>query len=105
VGVQEVTWDKGGSELADYYTFLCARGNTNHHLGTGFFFFFFFFLYIRKSDQSRGYNFLVMGCWHNSVLNVPASTEDKCDDIKESFYAKVEHMYDQFPKYRITILL
>jgi hypothetical protein len=34
--VQEVRWDKGGTEPADYYTFLYGIGNADHHLGTVF---------------------------------------------------------------------
>jgi hypothetical protein len=37
VGVQEVRWDKGGTEPADYYTFLYTDGNADHDLGTGYF--------------------------------------------------------------------
>jgi hypothetical protein len=37
VGVQEVRWDKGGTEPADDFTFLYRNGNADHHLGTGFF--------------------------------------------------------------------
>jgi hypothetical protein len=36
VGVQEVRWDKGGTEPADDYAFYCGSGNENHELGTGF---------------------------------------------------------------------
>jgi hypothetical protein len=37
VGVQEVRWEKGGTERAEDYTFLYGQGNGDHRLGTGFF--------------------------------------------------------------------
>jgi hypothetical protein len=36
LGVQEVRWDRGGTEPAGEYTFLCVKGNENHELGTFF---------------------------------------------------------------------
>jgi hypothetical protein len=36
-GVQEVRWDRGGTEPAGEYTFFYLNVNENHELGTGFF--------------------------------------------------------------------
>jgi hypothetical protein len=38
-------------------------------------------------------------------LNIYAPTEDKDDDIKDSFYEELEQVFDQFPKYHMKILL
>jgi hypothetical protein len=49
---------------------------------------------------------VVRGCWcHIIVLNVHAPTEDKTDDVKDSFYEEVEHVFDKFPKYHMKVLL
>jgi hypothetical protein len=32
-------------------------------------------------------------------------TEDKDDDIKDSFYEQLEQIFDQFPRYHMKILL
>jgi hypothetical protein len=46
------------------------------------------------------------GCWCDIiVLNVHAPTEDKDDDIKDRFYEELEQVFDQFPRYHMTILL
>jgi hypothetical protein len=37
VGVQEVRWEKGGTERAEDYTFFYGQGNGDHQLGTDFF--------------------------------------------------------------------
>jgi hypothetical protein len=39
------------------------------------------------------------GRWcHIIILNVHAPTEDKIDDVKGSFYEKLECEFDKFPK-------
>jgi hypothetical protein len=38
------------------------------------------------------------------VLNVHAPTDDKTDDVKDSFYEKLERAFDKFPKYHMKIL-
>jgi hypothetical protein len=42
---------------------------------------------------------------HIIVLNVHAPTEDKTDDVKDSFCEELEHVFDKFPKYHMKILL
>jgi hypothetical protein len=39
------------------------------------------------------------------ILNVHAPTEDKTDDVKDSFYKELERAFDNFPKYHMKILL
>jgi hypothetical protein len=39
------------------------------------------------------------------VLNVHAPTEDKIDDVKDSFYEELERVVDKFTKYCLKILL
>jgi len=36
---------------------------------------------------------------------VHATTEDKSDDMKDGFYKELEHVFDQFLKYHMKILL
>jgi hypothetical protein len=38
-------------------------------------------------------------------VNVYAPTEDKDDDIKDSFYKELEQVFDQFPRCHMKILL
>jgi hypothetical protein len=56
VGVQEVRWEKGGTERAEDYTFFYGQGNGDLQLGTCL-------SYIRKSYQRSGeWSLLVIGC-------------------------------------------
>jgi hypothetical protein len=49
---------------------------------------------------------MLRGRWCNIVLlNIHASTEDKIDYVKGSFYGILERVFDKFPKYHMTILL
>jgi hypothetical protein len=37
------------------------------------------------------------------VLNVHAPTEDKTDDMKNSLYEELEHVFDKLPKYKNSV--
>jgi hypothetical protein len=48
---------------------------------------------------------ILRGRWcHIIVLNIHAPTEDKIDDIKNSFYKELERVFDKFSKYHMKIL-
>jgi exonuclease III len=49
---------------------------------------------------------ILRGRWcHIIVLNVHAPTQDKTDDVKDSFYEELERVFHKFPKYHMKILL
>ena len=49
---------------------------------------------------------VLRGRWFNIiVLNVPASSEEKSGDSKDSFYEELEQVFYHFPNYRMKILL
>jgi exonuclease III len=108
LGVQEVRWDKGGTDLAGEYTFFYRKGNENHELGTSF------FVHERIISAIKGVEFvsdrimyiILRGRWcHIFVLNVHAPTEDKTDDVKDNFKEELERVFDKFPKYHLKMLL
>jgi hypothetical protein len=49
---------------------------------------------------------ILRGRWCNIVvLNVHTPCEDKGDGVKDSFYEELGHVFDQFPRYDISIFL
>jgi exonuclease III len=49
---------------------------------------------------------ILRGRWcHIIVLNVHAPTEDKTDDVKDSFYGELKRVFEKFLKYHTKILL
>jgi hypothetical protein len=57
-------------------------------------------------DSARMSYIILRGRWcHIIVLNVHAPTEDKTDDVKDSFYEEFERVFAKFPKHHMKILL
>jgi hypothetical protein len=98
---------RGGSQPAHDYTFLYGNGSANHHLGTGFFIHKGIISAVKRVEfiSDRMSYITLRGRWCDIFLNVHASTEDKSDDTKDSFYEELERVLDQFPKYCKEILL
>jgi phage terminase large subunit-like protein len=48
---------------------------------------------------------ILKGPWCNIiVLNLLAPTEDKIDDMKDSFYEELEHLFNKVCKYHIKFV-
>jgi hypothetical protein len=108
VGVQEVRWEKGGTERAEDCTFLYGQGNGDHQLGTGFFIHKTMVSAVRRLEFiSDKMSFIILrACRCNIiVLNVHAPCKDKGDDVKDSFCEELGHVFDQFARYSMKILL
>jgi hypothetical protein len=107
VGIQEVRLDRRGIEPAGEYTFFYGNGNENHELVQ-------FFVHKRIISAVKRVEFisdrmsyiLLRGRWCDIiVLNVPAPTRGKIDNVKDRFYEELEQVFNKFPKYHMKILL
>jgi hypothetical protein len=92
VGVQEVRWDKGGTERAEDYTFFYGVRNEDHQLGTGFFVHKRIISAVRRVEfvSDRMSYTILRGRWCNIiVVNVHTPCEDMSNDIKDRFYEEL----------------
>jgi hypothetical protein len=49
---------------------------------------------------------ILRGRWYNIiVVSVHTPCDDKSDDIKDNFYEELGHVFNQFPRYDMKILL
>ena len=103
VGVQEVRWEGSGTLESGNYTSYYGEGKANHQLGTGV------FVHRRIRSAVKKVEFIsdrvscvtLKGRWYDIlVLNAHAPSEDKDDDIKDSFYEEIERLFDQLPMYQ-----
>jgi exonuclease III len=108
VGVQEVRWESGRTEPAGEYTFFFGRAYENHELGTGSYVHKRIISAVKRIEfaSDRMSYIILRGRWcHIIVLNIHAPTDDKTDDVKDSFYEEKENVFDKFLKYHMKILL
>jgi hypothetical protein len=99
VGVQEVRWEGGGTRPAGEYTFLYGKANENRELGTGSFVHRRIMSAVKRVEfvSDRTSYIMLRGHWcHIIVLNIHVLTEDKTDDVKDSFYGGLEPVFEKF---------
>jgi hypothetical protein len=86
--------------------FFLWKGNDNPELSTGFIVHKTIISAVKRVEfvSDRMSCIILRGRWFHIVLNVHAPTEDKIDDVKDSFHEELEHKFDKFPKYHMKVL-
>jgi hypothetical protein len=98
VGVQEVRWDRGGTEPAGVYTFFYRKGNENYELHTAFIVHKIFISAVKKVQfvSDRMSYITQKGRWCYIVLNVHALTGDKINNMMKRFYQELASVLNKF---------
>jgi len=91
MGVQKVSWDKGGTVREGHYDFFYKKENYNHQLVTGFFVHSRIESAVKRVEfVSDSLSYIVLrGRWRNIILvNVHAPNEEKSEDSKDSSFMR-----------------
>jgi hypothetical protein len=108
LGVQEVRCEGSSAKPPGEYTFFYRKGNQNYELGTGFLLHKGIILVVKRVelDSDKMSYIILSGNWCLIiVLNVHTQTEDKTDNVKDSFNEELKSVCDKFLKYHTKILL
>jgi hypothetical protein len=100
---------RAGSQIGGQWHRTCGRiqiffyrkRNDKHELGTGSFVHKRIISAIKMAEfvTDRMSYIILRICWcHIIVLNVHAPTENKADDVKDSFYEELERVFHKFSK-------
>jgi hypothetical protein len=101
VGVQEVRWKGSGNELAGEYAFFHGKRNQNHELGTALFVHKRIISAVKRVEfvSDRMSYIILRGLLVSYHCSEPlAPIDDKIEDVKDSLYEELEHVFDKFPK-------
>jgi hypothetical protein len=84
-----------GYQIADNCILFYGKGNVNHHSGARFFVHNRIILAVKRAEfVSDSMLYITLNGQCDTVLNVRASTEDKNDDTKDSFYEELQQVFD-----------
>ena len=89
-------WTKEGTVRAGDYSFFCGKENEIYQLGTGFYVHHRIISDVKRIEfvSDRVSYIVLRGRWCNIiVLNVHAPSEERNDDLKDSFYEEIEQYF------------